>query len=494
MFVWLLVAGVLSIWLSSSPLPAFVAGLTWLFLAGLAFTHWFNRAIFGLFFAELILGGRGRVVQIHDTVPIRLAIGILLMVAFLSGWFADGRATSFELRKCRASVLAGLVGAGTFVFFGLLLGNAYGNSIDYIVGDARGFLFLAGGLPLLFFATRSKADLNFVVGCFLSMVCVFGAAKTFGYALVLTQVMSVKQLSAMIQEYIPQELGAGALSQLIPAPRLYMAGDLFLVFALPLLVSLALLTKRRRTRAILYGAIGILFVGLVASETRGLWLAALLALAVVFWLSNVRSRLKIAVILPFILLAVLALSRDFLPSVQERMKTSFDFKADSSNLGRVGQFQPLMDMARKHIILGNGFGSFARDHPGVDPRQPWAYELQPVAFLMKMGIVGCGLWGLFLVWLLHRSWRIYKRAEDPAHQALAKGLLGGLLGMLFASATNPYFSSSPGMGCLLFTVVLCDMLRQPVSIPRRKENGISQGERLRANAMPSLRGAPSQVR
>ena len=330
MFVWLLAAGVLSIWMSSSPVAAFAAGVTWLFLAGLTFTNWFNRAMFGLFFAELILGGRGRVIEIHDVVPIRLAIGILLVLAFFSGWFADGRATSFKLGKSRACLLATLMGVGTFLFFGLLLGYAYGNFEDYIMAEAREFVFLAGAVPLLFFATRRKADLNFVAGCFLSIVCVFGVAKCFGYTLVLTQLMSIKQLRAMILEYIPQEVGAGNISRLIPAPRLYMSGDFWLMFALPLFVSLALSTKSPRTRALLYGAIGILFIGLVSSETRGLWLGALLALAVVFWLSNVGNRLKIAVILPFILVAVLAFSQDFLPSVQERFEESFD-TSESSN-------------------------------------------------------------------------------------------------------------------------------------------------------------------
>ena len=468
--------------------------MTWLFLAGLIFTNWFNRAIFGLFFAELILGGRGRVIEINDTMPIRLAIGILVLVAFLLGWFADGRATSFKLGKSRTCIIASVMGAGTFFFFAVLLGNAYGNSQEYILGDARGFLFLAGALPLLFFATRRKVDVNFVVGCFLSVVCVFGVAKCFGYTLLLARLMSVKQLVATVEEYIPQEVIWDPTSRFTLAPRLYMASDFFLMFVLPLLVSFALATKIRRTRVTLYGAIGIVFIGLLSSQTRGLWLAALLALGVVFWLSNVGSKLKIAVVLPFILLVALGLSHDFLASNEERIMTSFDFKENSSNRGRAAQFQPLMDMATKHIILGNGFGSFAHDHPGVDPRQPYGYELQPLNFLMKMGIVGCGLWGLFLVWLLRCLWRIYKRAEDPAHRVLAKGLVAAMSGMLFASGTNPYFASSPGMGCLLFTVVLCDILGAQVPAPRRKEERISEEQRLPGNAMAHLRGAPSHVR
>ena len=204
--------------------------------------------------------------------------------------------------------------------------------------------------------------------------------------------------------------------------------------------------------------------------------------------------MKIAVILPFILLGVLALSRDFLPSVKERFTASFDFEEDSSNRGKISQFQPLMDMARKHIILGNGFGSFAHDHPGVDPRQPWGYELQPVAFLMKIGIVGCGVWVGFLAWVLWDLWRSYKRAEDPAHQLLAKGFIAATLGMIFVSGTNPTFATSGGMGCLTFTAVVADMLRQQISVQKPKEDRISKDERLQGNVRASLRGAPSQVR
>jgi O-antigen ligase len=467
--------------------------MAWLFLAGLVFTQWFNRAMFGVFFAELVLGGRGRIIEIRNTVPIRLAIGVFLVLAFLLGWFADGRASNFELKKSRACIMGAVMGTATFLFFGLFLGHVYGNSPDYIVAEARGFLFLAGGLPLLFFAIRRKADVNFVVGCFLAVVAFFGVAKSFGYSLVLAGIMSPKQLGAMIEQYIPQELGSGNISRLIPAPRLYMSGDFWMMFTLPLFVSLALAAKTRRAKVLLYGGIAVLFVGLVASETRGLWLAALLALAVVFWLSSLGSKVKIAVVLPFMLLGVLALSQDFLPSVQERMKMSLDFTEDSSNLGRISQFAPLMDMARKHIILGNGFGSYAHDHPGVDVQAPWSYELQPVSFLMKMGIVGCAAWGLFVGWLLLDLWRIYKRGGDPTHRVIAKGLLAGMLGLLFASATNPSFATSAGMGCLIFTVVMADMLRQPLPAAKQKENGISQRNRVQGSRMSFLRGAPVQM-
>jgi O-antigen ligase len=473
--------------MASSPLSAFAAGLAWLFLAGLVFTQWFNRAMFAFFFAELILGGRGRMVEIQDTVPLRMAIGIFLLLAFLLAWFADGRATNFELKKSRACLIGAIIGAGTFLFFGLLLGRAYGNFMDYIVAEGRGFLFLGAALPILFFATRRKTDLNFVVGCFLSILCFFGVAKSFAYALVLAGTMSPKQLRATLEYYIPQDVGSGNISPLIPAPRLYMSSDFWLMFAFPILVSLALWAKSRRLRILLYGAIGVVLVGLVSSETRGLWLADVLGLGVVFGLSSLRSKLKIGLVLPVILLGVFALSRDFLPSVQERFSQSFDFTTDSSNLGKISQFAPLMDMARKHIILGNGFGSYAHDHPGVDPNAPWGYEFQAPAMLMKMGIVGCVLWTLFLLWLLYDLWRIYKRTEDRAHQALAKGLLAAMLGFLFACGTNPSFATSNGMGCLTFTVVVADMLRRSLPAGSQKENGTSQGHRLHRSAMAPVR-------
>jgi hypothetical protein len=488
-FLWLMVAGVLSIWLCSHPVAAFVAGLIWLFLAGLVFTHWFNRAVFCLFFAELILGGRGRIISIDDILPLRLGVGIFLVLAFALGWFADGKATKFELRKSRACILAALMGTSTFLFFGLLLGHVYNNSVEYITAEARGFIFLAGAAPLLFFVSRRKVDLSFVVGCFLWITCIFGAAKSFGYILVLTQRMSVKDLSTLVEEAIPQETISGSMSPLIPLPRFYMAGDVFLMFALPIFVSLALATKTRRTRLALYGAIGIAFVSLVASQSRGLWVATLLGLAVVFWLSNVGGKVKLLLIVPLILTGIFAFSKDFLPSVEQRFTMTFDFTEDTSNRGRIMQFQPLMDMARKHIILGNGYGSYAHDHPGPDPKQPWGYELQPVALLMKMGIVGCALWVLFLLWLLYRLWRIYRRAEDPAHRVIAKGIIGGMLGLLFACSTNPTFATSVGMGCLLFTVLVIDLVGERLGAPVPAAAGTSRARILGEEPSTQYRSA-----
>ena len=499
MATWLVVGAVLSLWLPSNPLSAFGTGMTWLFFAGIAFTQWFNRAIFALFFAELILGGRGRIIEIHETLPIRLAIGMFLVLVFLAAWFADGKATSFELKKSRTCMIASVLGASTFFFFGLFLGNVYGNNPDFIVGDSRGFLFLAGALPLLFFASRRKRDFDLVVGCFLSVVTIFAIAKSFGYTLVLTGLMSIGQLGLMVEQYIPQEIGWVSHSRFILAPRFYMASDLDLMFVLPLLVSLALATKVARMRFILYGALCVTLFALISSQTRGLWVGALLGLAVVFWLSNVGSKFKIALVLPFILVVVLAASEDFLPAVRQTISTSFDIN-ESSNRGRLGQFAPLMDMARKHIVLGNGFGAYAHDYPGPDPKQPYGYELQAMNFLMKMGIVGCVFWTIFLAWILHSVWRIYKRAADPSHRVLAKGLLGALVGMLFASATNPYFSTSVGMGCLLFTVIVVDLIGQrPVADTSAlsvspKESGILHAKHARTTHIPPFSPAPRRVR
>jgi cell division protein FtsW (lipid II flippase) len=320
----------------------------------------------------------------------------------------------------------------------------------------------------------------------LAIACLFATAKSFGYTLVMAGIMSIAQLGMMVEQYIPQEIGWYSHSRFIIAPRFYMAADLFIMFALPLVISLALWAKARRIRVVLYCATASLCLGLLSSQTRGLWLAAMLALAVVFWLSNLGNRLKIAIVLPLILLAVFALSQDFFPSVRDTIRTSFD-PTEASNYGKISQVAPLMDMAGRHIILGNGFGAYAADHPGVDPKEPWGYEMQAPAMLMKMGIVGCGLWGLFLGWLLWDLWRIHKRAQDPMHRAVGKGLLGAMVGMLFASGTNPYFCNSCGMGALLFTVIVIDLVGQQLAPPLPLRAGKSH-----ANVLSGGQGTQSK--
>jgi hypothetical protein len=103
------------------------------------------------------------------------------------------------------------------------------------------------------------------------------------------------------------------------------------------------------------------------------------------------------------------------------------------------QLPALVDAWREHPWLGQGFGASARVIRSVE--SPFSYEVVPLALLMKMGLIGVAGVALFWAAVLHAVVRARASAPRPALAAL-----GGLVALLVASATNPYFLNFVGLG------------------------------------------------
>jgi len=233
------------------------------------------------------------------------------------------------------------------------------------------------------------------------------------------------------------------------------------MFAFPVLVGVA--SSAKRLRAKLAASAGILFVllGLVASGTRALWLGAFLGLVVLVALAGSRYKVKIAA---GVLVSLLFASQIFagtFSTLTSKIATTFDIY-DYSNAFRVRQTGVLLRMAREHPVLGQGFGAIAPE-VSLHPERPYTFEMETVAFLMKMGIVGCLAWAVLFGWLLYTFLRTSWLLTNPVHAMVAKALCGGVLAILFAGSTNPWLSIAVGMGTCAFIVVVTDLLRREIA-------------------------------
>jgi O-antigen ligase len=184
------------------------------------------------------------------------------------------------------------------------------------------------------------------------------------------------------------------------------------------------------------------------SYTRGIWLALLISVGLIFILSFVNSKRPIlndfddaallAVALGIIIAAV------FSPTVRDRVEGLID--VDVSVSERLNQVEPLTAKWKERPILGNGYGAYVQGYVR-DERTPYSYENVPAMLLMKLGVSGV-LWfsGFFLVVVGSALRRIKDTPVEVTH------LLAGLAALLITSMTNPYLISFVGMsvlGCLL---------------------------------------------
>jgi hypothetical protein len=242
---------------------------------------------------ELVLGGAGG--HWIDYGPVSGRIFLISVVTLRAGWL-----TIVDWRRGLHPVL-GRYGAHALALAILIpaiwipLGLLDGNGAHNAVADGNGYLFFAFVLVVVTLIRRGE-------GAWLRTMffaaCATGAAAYFGL-IALTAAGAVSLGS--VREWLSVRLGMGGVIGYMPNGdfRLFTAGSLFLVVGL-VLTAQRLLVRPRDLLLWLLGA--VLTVDLIATYTRGLWLSALIGVALVLAL-EVRSarQLGYAVVVPSIL-------------------------------------------------------------------------------------------------------------------------------------------------------------------------------------------------
>jgi O-antigen ligase len=121
------------------------------------------------------------------------------------------------------------------------------------------------------------------------------------------------------------------------------------------------------------------------------------------------------------------------------------FLDDASAGLRETQAPKLWDAFKANPVLGDGLGAVVRPRYVRDPAAPWSYELTYLQLLFQMGVLG-------LLAVLALPLAVVRRGlKEAGTGALRAQPLAGamaILGILVASATNPYLLSSFGMLCV----------------------------------------------
>ena len=248
------------------------------------------RASVAVVIFELVLGGAGGHWLDYGSLSGR--IFLISVVTLRAAWLtvADRRRGLHPILGrygAHALVLAAVIPA-VWIPLGVLEGNGRHNAI----ADGNAFLFFAFVLVVLTLVRRGA-------GTWLQRVffaaCATNAAAYFGL-IVLTTAGAVRLHS--VREWLSVRLAMGGVIGYMPNGdfRLFTAAGLFLVAGL-VLTTQRLLVRPRDPLLWLLGA--ILTVDLIATYTRGLWLAAFVAVILVLAL-EVRSarQLGLAVAIP----------------------------------------------------------------------------------------------------------------------------------------------------------------------------------------------------
>jgi hypothetical protein len=183
------------------------------------------------------------------------------------------------------------------------------------------------------------------------------------------------------------------------------------------------------------------------SHTRGIWLGIVVALAIqLVPFRGFPSRRRLyRLVLAGVGLGMMAVFAYLTVRVLRHTP-------DLSTQQRHQQVAELLDGWRLHRIFGSGLGATLPDGYYRDAAVPWSFEQTYLQILFQMGIVGL-IVVLSVPLAAVRYWWRWTPRLRRAERVEAQSAVGGLLGVLVATATNPYLMSSFGMISLLVSLV-----------------------------------------
>jgi len=277
---------------------------------------------------------------------------------------------------------------------------------------------------------------------------------------------------------------AGGLPQVWGAAQ-YFQGY-FQVIALTIAVSrlLAAVAARRTGAALLWCLAGFVNASaLLLTQTRGAWLAAIVAMIVlgILW----RPSVLIGTIGVLLVVVLTFASADWASVVRERVQSTFTLEAGlsgfESSLGRLGLAVTAWRMFLAHPLLGVGLKNFTVAMPLYSPPGlPLAYEMGPnhiltpvegphstyLSLLSEVGIVG--LIGL-LCWQGAAIRRLYRDSRASRDSRPLDGLSPTnapmlLAGVIVVAVYNCFFEMNQ-TGTLIFVSLLALGSRPPTASP-----------------------------
>lgn len=294
---------------------------------------------------EIIFGGGGRLLDPLGVVPVRYVLFALSFVLL-----GLNIATGFI--KCNFMSVMLLIAFVSYPVYGSLMGVINGNSVDDIFFDAQPFIYV---LILVYILTLSDDLKNYLTYWFIKIVKFYGVVISFSYIgyifllhLGFVNFNNFYSLLSETNEFFFRPSGA------FFAKSFFFLGIAAIIF---------FVEKR-------YLILLLIMTAILLTETRGVFLFALLGLMAASFKTN-----RLSVNLFFVFLGVILFTL-LLIIVGQR--------AGDSDSVRVGDWlYYIKHVEALTLIFGSGFGTFILDRLRI--------EVVPLEILQKTGLIGIAL-------------------------------------------------------------------------------------------------------
>jgi len=182
-----------------------------------------------------------------------------------------------------------------------------------------------------------------------------------------------------------------------------------------------------KKRFLAYLILGLLFLAVILTQTRTSWIAITLILNYMLYK---RYRVKVALIVPTIILILILLYPVYPDMVKQRMETLADPNF-ASNKGRIILLRTTYNMFKDYWLFGTGFANsdnifFRYKLPGI-PSHINDIHIMYMVIAVELGIFGGIVFLLFFIIPFRDIIKIYKKTEDKELKYMALGIGSGLL-------------------------------------------------------------------
>jgi O-antigen ligase len=256
-----------------------------------------------------------------------------------------------------------------------------------------------------------------------------------------------------------------------------VVGGSLLVGALGLHLPAALYGEGRSR---VFGVLGsiVVGVGIIATGTRGAWIAAALLIAFVVLFAAITKRIRWrSVLLCSVVACIVAVVAGFAMrgAIQTRIDETrtelaeiADGQYDSYTGLRVRMAQLAVDAGFEHPIIGVGAGGY----------QQWSLHQDPdsgahahahnslLQVLSTLGIVGVLIWGGVIIVLIRGAWRIWDKDTEGAYGSAP---MFAIIGLMLASFTDSIQINTQTAAMFATLAALCPAYRPRLSSKTARE-------------------------
>jgi hypothetical protein len=424
------------------------------------------RILFGIFTFLIVLdpSGMGSI----TTLPgMNISMKYIILFALL-GLFLLRVVKFFAGEKMPPNNFFGNIAAFiAFSIFFIILGLLKGNDPSYVLKDSLGLLFYITAFMIMPYYS-SAGSVEKLLRVFLFSVFIVNIALIALELAILSGIIPAGVVGAVL---LTNNLGFHAEGSGLGVIIRLRSGILCQI-AFSILFAMIILGKDKRKPISIWIYFIASLIGLMIMSSRGFWIgSAISAIAIYLWGvkgPNIKAMLFLSAAFMMIMLVFAGTANmNTHNNILNRAVSSFNFVEDESNVIRGEQAYMLKEKISTNPLLGGGFGStidgYARS---ID--QPYYFELDYLAMMMKFGILGFICLGSMFLLVLRKEYSFARRMADGKMKVYAIGLFAAQLGLFVTAATNPFLNGILGNFIVLFSLIFFNALMSEAGAERSR--------------------------